>query len=150
MLFKDVSNPETLGMTTKNYRSEVAPILYSDSATHVSGGVYVSNGGVSAIRALIGPGIKQDFNEKYFQSVDTDQITFNLPSWQSNSNDMHDKLVKAFNNSNEINFFFAYVPHGDAHMSLWTNWFYGKTKLTKLTKEIDRERIVYKATLQKI
>jgi len=151
MLFKEVSNPETLGMINKDYRDEVAPILYSRGATHVTGGVYVNNlGGVSAVRALIGPGVKQDFNEKYFQTVDANQITFNLPSWQNNSKYMHEKLVNAFHNANEIDFFFAYVPHPDAHMSLWTNWFYGKTKVVDVTKEFDGERSLYKAKLQKI
>jgi hypothetical protein len=63
---------------------------------------------------------------------------------------MHEKLVNAFHNADEIDVFFAYVPHHDAHMSLWTNWFYGKTKVIEIIKEVDGERSLYKAKLQKI
>lgn len=151
MLFKDVSNPHIFKMIQQDYSDDVKPVLYSSGARHICGGVYVnSRGCVSAIRALIGPGVKQDFNEKYFQYVDDQEIIFNLPSWQQNSNQLHMQLLRAFQLSENIMFFFAFVPHGDAHMSLWTNWFYSAVRLTEIIQVEDQHRTIYKVRLKKV
>ena len=149
MLFKDVTRPEELGMTSQNYNNYVAPTLYSKGAAHVTGGVYVSNNKVTAVRALIGPGVKQDFNPKYFQTVDCNTITFNLPCWQTNCEALSSMLIKSFNDADEINFFFAHIPYENATTSAWTNWFYGKVRYTNILKESDGNRNIFKVTMQK-
>ena len=155
MLFRDVVLPngpgvDGFGMVRQEYRADVAPVLYARGAAHVAGGVYVGkHGGVSAIRALIGPGIQQDFNPKYYQDMCATHITINLPCWQTNTKALQDRLLAAFRLSDEVNVFFAYVPHAGAEMSLWTNWSYGKAEVVELRETRDGDRSIWKAELRR-